>query len=314
MCAISCANARESIEEGVLSPNPQTMRDRMLLDGSWDAEFEEIAYSLAKYAIARDKRLSWRISVDETHDAFFGNMSEIEKEPARFASRYKNDVKGATGSFEFLVVSISSSRYKIPLGVLPVQVGISSELWLEQQLRRALLLMPKAPVLADRGFCNVWFLQMLERIGCFYVLRMSVKNKQVMKKIQDGQKKISYFMKEAKSNDAFLVELIVVTEGEFEYYFMSNIDVKPKQVLYLYRHRWDIENIFKLSDRALLKTSSSNYRMRLFCLLFSFILYLAWQFNRTAKQSFRGFLKTLILEISRVIGKWLDVIGRLLPS
>lgn len=314
MCLISCANARESFEEGVSSPSPQTVRDRLQLNADWDAEFENSAMKLAKYAVKRYPRSNWHISVDETHDAFFGDVKSKKKHSARYISGFKNKVKGATGSFEFLVVSLSCNQYKIPLFTLPIQIGISPRDWLEIKLALVLKIVPKATVLADRGFSNVWFLQLLEKLNCKYIVRITLRDKKVKAKFSRGNKKVNYFMKEAKTNVAHLLTVYKVKDKRKLYYFTSNLDVKPKRLLSLYMLRWDIENIFKLSDRALIKTSSANHRMRLFCLIVSFFLYLLWQFSDMKGLSLRRFVKQLIHIFSKICKYILDTLGRLVPS
>jgi hypothetical protein len=314
MCLISCANARESFEEGVRSPSPQTMRDRLQLDNNWNETFSNSAMKLARYALQRNQRQNWHISVDETHDAFFGDVESKKMQPTRYISGFRNDVKGATGSFEFLVVSLSCKRYKIPLFCAPVSVGTNLLGWLKSKLTLALKLVPNAPVLADRGFGYVGFLQLLEDLKCHYVVRVTIRSKKVSGKFKRGYTKVQYFMKEAKSSASILVTVYKVMKKEKDYYFVSNLNVKPGKMLSCYMLRWDIENIFKLTDRALLKTSSSNHKMRLFCLIVSFFLYLIWQFDTDPHMSLRTFVKKVIDNLSRICKFFLNILGRLIPS
>jgi len=313
MCLISCANARESIEEGVSSPSPQTMRDRLQLNGAWLEKFHEISIMFATFFIKLNRRLKWFISIDETLEPFYGKVKKLSSEAKPYISSYRNDVKGATGSFKYMVVSICCKRYKIPLAITPMKTGKDINPWLEDKLRLALELSPKSAILADRGFNSVKFFQMLERLNCKYVVRMTVRDKSVKKKIKNGNKKIVHWIKDNKTKESVLLNMFnIIDKFGNKYVLTSNLDTPSQFLLKYYRCRWDIENIFKMADRVQLKTSSVNIRMRLFSIVFSFLLHLLWQTKDKSKMSLRTFVKSIIGIISKIIGFILDVQGKLM--
>ena len=82
------------------------------------------------------------------------------------------------------------------------------------------------------------------------------------------------------------------------YLLANNLQGKTSlQILLIYRNRWDIENLFKDSDRVGLPTSSTNPRMRLFSFVLSMLLFALWQIERATeklKNSIRRFVKECV--------------------
>ena len=81
-------------------------------------------------------------------------------------------------------------------------------------------------------------------------------------------------------------------------------------------NRWDLENIFKDSDRALLPTSSRQPQMRLFCMVASFLLFALWQVSRVfnkEKWSLRSFVKHIIASLYSFLQIGVSPIGEIIP-
>lgn len=325
LVVLSCIRCLESFEEGAKAPSAQTLRDRLLLDGDWLEYFHKTMHEIAVLMFKRFPRYLWYISVDETHIPFFGNRKKLNAKTKRkglgkFVYGYKADTPGATGSFCFLVISLHCCRIRIPLAIKMVKVGESYRLWLEEQLKQALRIAPKATILADRGFGKAtWLYLMLERLGAKYVVRALVRKKENKNKINNGAKKFQYWMTDTTTNEKALLTVYVARDSQDnEYYFATNIETKTgRQLLAIYMNRWDIENIFKDADRIMLPTSSRNPNMRLFTVVTSFFLFTLWQLQKIlqpAKNSLRTFIKKIISLLCKILKCIITPLGELKPA
>lgn len=303
---ITCIRGLESFEEGAKSPSAQTVRDRLWLDGKWLEYFHETAWRLAQYIVKHFPRVQWYICIDETHTPFFGAKKKINnwlksKGLEQFVFGYKAKTPGATGSFCFLVISLCCNKIRLPLFIKIVSVQDKEyRKWIKKRIKRTLRLVPQAFVLADRGFGKAtWFFIMLEKLNARYVVRAIVRKEENKNKVKLGVGKYQYWMKDTKTKEKVLLTVYTAKDKQGKsYYLASNLQGKsPLQLLSIYMNRWDIENLFKDSDRVMLPTSSRNPRMRLFSVVISFFLFALWQFEKVidkVKNSIRGFVKNCI--------------------
>lgn len=319
---INCVRGLESLEEGAKSPSAQTIRDRLNLEWGWLASFHESMWLIAQFFVKRFCRYRWWISVDETYQPFFGRREKLNRELekkgiGRFVHGYRADTPGATGSFCFLVISLCCSRVRIPIAITLVRVGETYRPWLEPWLIKLQKLVPRAVVLADRGFGKAaWFYEMLESIGAPYVVRVPLRKKANINKVKAGVSRFQYWMNEEKSNNKVLLTVHVARdEQKREYILASNIEGSTaKRLLAMYLNRWDLENIFKDSDRVQLPTSSRNPLMRLFSVTLSFLLFALWQVQTLISrvQSLRTFVKHTITTLCVMLRCFLTTLGEIL--
>lgn len=323
---ISCIRGLESFEEGANAPSPQTLRDRLRLDGKWLEYFHETMWNLTKSLVKRFPRVQWYICIDETHIPFFGVRKKINEWLKKigleaFVHGFRAKTPGATGSFCFLVISLCCNRIRLPIfiKIVPLDDREYRE-WLKQKLKQLLRLVPQAIVLADRGFGKAtWFFIMLEKINARYVVRAIVRKEENKNKVRLGVGKYQYWMKDAKTNDKILLNVFIAKDKQGkQYYLASNLQGKsPLQLLTIYLNRWDIENLFKDSDRVLLPTSSRNPKMRLFCIVASFFLFALWQFEKVTEKihcTIRGFVKKCITFICQSINCILTSVGSVIKN
>jgi len=192
--------------------------------------------------------------------------------------------------------------------------------WVEQNLRQALRIIPQAPVLADRGFGkSTWFYLMLEGLKAKYDVRIPLRKKENKNKVASGVKKFQYWMKDKTTKEEVLLNVYVAKdEQNKEYFLASNLqNQSPALLLALYMNRWDIENLFKDSDRVELPTSSRNPRMRFFCVVLSLFLFTLWQFERVFEklgESIRRFVKNCIDALCQSMECIITSSGRLLKT
>jgi len=318
---LSCIRGLESFEEGAKAPSAQTLRDRLHLDGDWLDYFHKTMWNIAKTMICRFRRYKWWISIDETHIPFFGNRKKLNKELVTkglgtLVHGYRAKTPGATGSFCFLMISLCCWHIRIPIAIKIISIKEQRKPWLKPLLKRLITLIPQATILADRGFGSAtWFYQMLEELNAKYVVRIPLRKDENKRKVKNGATKFQYWMKNKETKEKVLLTVRVVKDKQNRLYLLStNLeDMTNKEVLTTYLHRWDIENIFKDSDRVLLPTSSRNPLMRLWCVVTSFFLFTLWQVNKlfTPVTSLRTFLKQIINLLCQLLKCVINALGML---
>ncbi len=301
---LGCVRSLTSVEEGADAPSAQTIRDRLRLDGDWLEHFHECMWQIATGLVRLHRFAFWHISIDETHTPFFGNRKKLNAwlEAHGLGRRvlgYRCKTPGATGSFGFLVVSLCCGGVRLPLALFPLSEGERYEPLLEPVLQRLLTLVPRAIVLADRGFAYTQFFRMLERLRARFVVRLPLHSKTLQRKVTRGQRRMQYWMTDSKTKEKVLLSVRVMHDTQQREYVVvtSEPQAKDNTLLTWYRQRWDIENLFKDADRVLLPTSSRNPLMRLFCVALSFLLFALWQAERRlhgGSTSLRSFVKRLL--------------------
>lgn len=322
---LNCIKGFETFEGGAKSPSPQTMRDRLNLEGTWLGYFHDSMWSIARLMLKRFSRLRWFISIDETHVPFFGDRKKlnedlVKKGVGKYVHGYRAKTPGATGSFCFLVVSLCCSKIRIPLAVKMVKVGERYRSWLKVLLQRMLKLAPKAKILADRGYGKAtWFFLMMEELGAEYVLRMPLRKKESKNKVSLGKKHFQQWMKDVKTKEKALLDIYVAKDNKGrEYILASNIQDKSiRQLLQYYHNRWDLENIFKDADRVELPTSSRNPLMRMYCIVVSFLIFTLWQVERVLTKttlSLRQIVKQFVACLCKAINCLISPIGEILEA
>jgi len=321
---LNCIKGLESIDGGAKSPSAQTVRDRLRLSNELDNFFHESMEKIARWAVRLFSRHEWYISIDETHTPFFGDRKKLNKELSRrkkgkYVHGYRADVKGATGSFCFVMISLCCSKIKIPLSVKMVKVRERYDSWLKTELTTALRIKPSAVILADRGYGKaVWFIKLLEELDAAYVARMPLRKKESKNKVRNGNRHLQqWYGKESKEGKVLIDIFIARDKQNREYVLISNLTHKRSSTLLkYYLHRWDIENIFKGADRVELITSSRNPLMRLFCVLTSFFMFALWQVARITEKmnsySLRNYVKELLGMVCSAIGCIITPIGEIL--
>jgi hypothetical protein len=320
---LNCIKGLETFEGGAKSPSPQTLRDRLDLEGKWLEHFHRSMWKIAVWFLKKYARLKWYISVDETYLPFFGNRKKLNEELekkrlGKYIHGYRAKTPGATGSFCFLVVSLCCARIRIPIAIKIVKVGEPYYPWLKPWLERLLIIAHQAIILADRGFGKAtWFYKLMEELDAKYVVRIPLRKKETKNKISHGKTHVQQWLKDVKTKEKVLLDLYIAHDSQGrEYVLASNIEDKsPKQLLAIYLNRWDLENIFKDADRVELPTSSRNPLMRLFCVVASFLIFTLWQVGRLSKVcncSLRRFVKQCLSLLCRLLKCIISPLGEIL--
>ena len=197
-------------------------------------------------------------------------------------------------AFKFATLSIIGQNIPLVLAVEPVRE--SSE-WDEnppnqihrtvrQLVRRAKEHVPIETVLCDREFDSMRVFQTLSNLGVNYLIpkRISNTEREVFDQMdEDGQdvavESSSVHVETGSHSMRFLY--VPSTSGEGMTVFATNLRVGPDQAETFcrrYSRRWQIESEYKsIKGDFLAKTSSKDYRVRLFYFVFAVLLYNIWR-------------------------------------
>ncbi len=199
-------------------------------------------------------------------------------------------------AFKFATLSIVGVNIPLVLAVEPVK---ESSAWDENPpnqihrvvrrlVRRAKKHVPIETVLCDREFDSQRVFQTLSNLGVNYLIpkRINSTERDVIETMEtDGRavavESASVHVEAGNHSMRFLY--VPSTKGDGTAVFASNLRVGPEEAESFcrrYSRRWQIENEYKsIKGDFLAKTSSKDYRVRLFYFVFAVLLYNIWRFT-----------------------------------
>lgn len=221
------------------------------------------------------KSVSWNkicVAFDETFIPYYGKIDD------NWVCGYTNNVKGATGSFKFMVCSIVVNKKRFILGILPMHNNQDANKTVYNILDLVKSKFNVETVLFDRGFCNKKICRELERKQVKYLV-FSPKRSNI-KKFLKAQKtevivktKISENMSRTNYKWRFV---FAYNQYGHDWVFATNLTQNPTDLVKLYKARWGIETNFRIMDFANIKSKSKNIVTRCFFFLISAILFNQW--------------------------------------
>jgi hypothetical protein len=196
--------------------------------------------------------------------------------------------------FKFATLSIIGENIPLVLAVEPVR---ESSAWdrnppnqvhrvVRRLVQRAKEHVPVETVLCDREFDSKKVYQTLSNLEVNYLVptRINSTEREVIETMDaDGQgvavESASVHVESGSHSMQFLY--VPSTNGEGTTVFATNLRVGPEEAESFcrrYSHRWQIENEYKsIKNDFLAKTSSKDYRVRLFYFVFAVLLYNIWR-------------------------------------
>lgn len=247
------------------------------------------------------------ITVDETYDSYTGKLhkkalSELtdqEKKARRYIHKYKPK-KGDTGSFKYLIFALVYGKKRRVLRVKALKrkerytyfiVETLKELYQEVKFECALL---------DRGFYIAELVDTLQKEKIPFVIRARLcKKMKSIFGIYGEWKTHSYAIDDWAETRLVLGRDI---KGR-PWGFVTNICFeKPNDLLFVYKKRWNIENIFKATDGIQLRAATSSPIIRMFCVCLSFLIYNAWQ-RMNKKPTLLDYVKHLLETLFIIVRK-----------
>lgn len=277
-------------------PNVDTLfanlKPRNTLDDLEDV-FKGFVAPLVKLARSKLPCRKYTIAIDITYQPYYG------REPNGWVHPYK-PVKGATGCYEFIVVSIVSYSRRFILLALPVPaVSKPLDCYVERLLGYVQGLLPVGMVLLDRGFYNFKVIDLLQRRRLRYLILVPKKEEyQEIIGRGDGIYHYTSTFSEGKTMKRIGFNLAVVRDYQgYDWLFATNTKLKePRSYVHVYKARWGIETAFRVQDEVEVKTKSKDMRVRYFLFLFEALIYDLWQYFKGGL-SFSGYVLNLHMEL-----------------
>lgn len=265
-------------------------------------EFLERICHLIKI-FSRNRKIA--LAFDSTDEPFYGKVEGL------FIHHYK-PVRGSTGCFKYITVSIINRGNQFILGSLPVRIGadiVALVLELIEQTKKFIFI---DIALFDRGFVDYRLVDFLQKAGVRYQIfwRKDKRTKKILKKMKQGElKENTYTGKYSRDKSTFKVKTRFVYIKQYRRYkkskaynwvFATNVRYKW-QHLYVdkYRKRWSIETTFRVLDNIQLKTTTKNEIIRYFINIFCCLIYNLWKLKNILETKIT--LKNFVVKVKEAI-------------
>jgi hypothetical protein len=252
------------------------LKPRNTLDDLEDALKAYVA-PLVKPLKSRLPHRRFTIAIDITYQPYYG------EKPNQWIHPYK-PVKGATGCYKFIVVSIVSYTRRFILLALPLPLVSRPLAWYAERLLDFILpLLPVGLVLMDRGFYDFKLFHRLQRRRLrFIVLSPQKQEYQGFLDLGDGVYPYSSTFSDGKTRRriSFLFAVARGYQG-YDWLFATNLRLMDvRSYVHVYKARWGIETVFRVQDEVMIKSKSKDMRVRYFLFLVEALLYDLWQFYK----------------------------------
>ena len=113
----------------------------------------------------RIRRRRFIIAIDETYEPVYGKI----KNP--WIHDYTNGVKGATGSYKYIAVSIVSGDLRFIILAIPIpKISMETDYYVKELLIFVKSLIPIETVLLDRGFYTWGVIKVLKELKLRYII------------------------------------------------------------------------------------------------------------------------------------------------
>lgn len=251
------------------------------------------------------KDTNWhKISVafDETYIPFYGKPTN------NWIAQYNNNIKGATGSYKFMVCSIIANKKRYILQILPMYNGQNTTHVVSRMLDEIKQKFRIDTLICDRGFCKKKLCRELEQKNLKYII-LAPKWKNIKKYLEQDIDHITEktLINEKKSNYIFDWRFVFCrNEQGYDWAFATNLQENPQNIVKLYKCRWGIETNFRIMDFADIKSKSKNIVTRCFFFFLSAFLFNSW-LELAQDMTFESYLDSIALAQSQlevIIQKW----------
>jgi len=236
------------------------------------------------------RRRRFIIAIDETYEPFYGRIKNL------WIHDYTNGVKGATGSYKYIVLSIVSGDLRYILLAIPIpKISMEKDYYVKELLIFVKSLIPVEIVLLDRGFYTWGVIDVFQELKLGYIILVPkhAKFKEWLKKgagLHEHQGELN------RGKTAYKISTYIVVLPDykgFDWVFATNIKYdKIFRYVRYYKKRWGIETTFRVHDEVKIKTKSSKPVIRFALFIFECMLYNVWQFFK-GRVPFRRFVNIL---------------------
>lgn len=228
------------------------------------------------------------VSFDETEEPFYGEFNKGENNLYLFDLAYKT--KGTKYCYKYLTAAITSSngiRYILDGKIMFRGMNVEDEVYeMAKSLKEKIKI---EAVLFDRGFgwgvifrlqqLNLKYIVFWKKQGSWY--------KKYFKEMKDGEfceitKKYKYNRDKTKyqlESKFVLIKQHKYEGKKYDWIYATNLNLKSaKKYVMMYKKRWGIETIFRVTDDIRIYTTSTNPLIRYFLFTFTCFIYNVWKF------------------------------------
>lgn len=303
---ISAATNNHSIHSEAKAPNDDSVFYRIQTTiRQMEEQLWQQGLSFLRRKKEKLRRTKCYITIDETYDSYTGKhhkkdskkLTKEQKEIQEYIHKYKPK-KGDTGSFKYLVFALVYGNKRRVLRVKALKKKEKYKHFIVVTLKKLANEVSFECALLDRGFYDAQLINDLQRANIPFIIRAKISKK---------MKKIFGVYRTWKSYD-YLVSgwanttLILGKDlRNRQWGFVSNMIFRNlEDVRFVYKKRWNIENIFKATDGIQLRVATANHITRMFAVCLSFLVYNAWQ-NKNKRPTLLDFIKEIFSIILRII-------------
>lgn len=284
-CKSRCLSAKDFVKHILTASSHQTYVEtisnkadslHLKIKSSYEEDIKSAYQKLISKLIKFKRFGAVDLAVDITHELFYGKTRDFHI----FHCDKDNNCKA---EFHYMVVSIVNADKNIPLMALPVTLGCNRAELAEELILFVKSLLRIKVVLFDRGFVNAELIDKLKNIKVKYIIfaRKYSSINYLLHLVEDNQivnHKMSY--DKNKSKHKVYTNLVLIKArnwDEFDWCFYTNMHLADaRNLIYLYRKRWQIETNFRVEDEAKIKSKSTNYLIRYFYFMISLLLHALW--------------------------------------
>lgn len=275
--AVKSINRRCLSVHGIKLPKAPTAhtvfnRIKKVSTKEWIERFEKANDRLLK--IAKRRRV-FKGLVDlavDLHDVpFYGNKN------TRGVVGTKRK-KGTNWAFQYMTVCVTTQRDKYTMAAAPLTQLSSTPKMLRELLTKALKYIDGhiSCVYADREFFNVPHISVLEELALKYLMpaQKNKKIKRIIKNCKNFPALLPYKMTRYGKTVEFTLVLVKDKKGIVRA-FATTLPIEVSQaetLLDLYGNRWSIETSYSMLGDVRTKTTTRNYAVRWFLVLFGSLL------------------------------------------
>jgi len=249
--------------------------------------FREHTVRFVKFLKIFSRNRKFVISFDTTDEAFYGEYSEAED---KLYLHEGSEAREAEYHYKFLTVAITTSfgsRYVLDGVILPR--GHYIEDYVGSMLKFVKKHLPLETVLFDRGFTSWAVIHVLRKLkvcymifwkkhGSWYKKHFNQMKKEECKRIlrkykyckdKNGYKVKSHFI---------LIKQLKYEEKTYDWIFATNLKLdKAENYVKIYKKRWGIETIYRVTDDIRAYTTSTKALLRYFLFMFTCLTYNLWK-------------------------------------
>ncbi len=197
---------------------------------------------------------------------------------------------GDTGSFKYLVFALVYGNKRRVLRVKALKRKEKYKEFIVETLKDLRKELSFECALLDRGFYDAKLIDDLQKANIPFIIRAKISKK--MKKIFGVYRtwKSYDYLVSGRANTTLILGKDLKNRS---WGFVTNMRFDNlEDIRFVYKKRWNIENIFKATDGVQLRVATANHITRMFAVCLSFLVYNAWQ-NKNKRSTFLEFMKDI---------------------